>query len=135
MAYNSFEDLEVWQLASRTAVWVYELIRESRDFGLKDQMIRAAVSIPSNIAEGAERDSKIEFARFLYIAKGFAAELRTQVYIARQVHLIPEVAALKLTDDLKIISAMLHNLIKTLKPPDAPTKIYHLAHDLREPKT
>jgi four helix bundle protein len=134
MAYNSFEDLEVWKMASQTAVWIYELIRDSRDFGLRDQMIRAAVSIPSHIAEGAERDSKIEFARFLHIAKGSAAELRTQVYIARQVHLIPEAAALKLIDDLKMISAMLHNLIKSLQPPGAPTKIYHLAPDTMEPK-
>jgi four helix bundle protein len=64
------------------SVRVYEVLRGCKDFGLKDQMTRAAVSIPSNIAEGAERDSKAEFIHFLHIAKGSAAELRTQVYIA-----------------------------------------------------
>ena len=116
MTYSSFENLEVWKHSCRTAVWVYELLKDCRDFGMKDQMTRSAVSIPSNIAEGAERDSKAEYIRFLHTAKGSAAELRTQVYIACQIHLISETAAQKLTDDLKRISAMLHNLIKSLKP-------------------
>lgn len=59
------------------AVVVYEHLRESRDFGLRDQMQRAAVSIPSNIAEGSDRSSK-EFTRFISIAAGSVAELRTQ---------------------------------------------------------
>jgi len=115
MAYGSFEDLEVWKHSCRTAVWVYELLKDCRDFGMKDQMTRSAVSIASNIAEGAERDSKAEFIRFLHIAKGSAAELRTQTYIAQQIQLISETAAKELTADLKKISAMLHNLIKSLK--------------------
>ncbi len=116
MAYKSFEDLEVWKQAVRTAVRVYEMLKECRDFGLKDQMTRSAVSISSNIAEGAERDSRAEFVRFLHIAKGSAAELRTQIYIAQQVQIISDPAAQELTTALKRISAMLHNLIKTLKP-------------------
>ena len=115
MAYSSFENLEVWKHSCRTAVWVYELLKEYRDFGMKDQMTRSAVSIASNIAEGAERDSMAEYIRFLHIAKGSAAELRTQTYIAKQIQLIPE-SADALMADLKKISAMLHNLIKSLKP-------------------
>jgi four helix bundle protein len=69
MSYKSFEDLEVWKKSCRLAVRIYELLGDCRDFGLKDQMTRAAVSIPSNIAEGAERDSKKEYVRFLHIAK------------------------------------------------------------------
>lgn len=115
MAYGSFEDLEVWKYSCRTAVLVYELLKDCRDFGMKDQMTRAAVSIASNIAEGAERDSRAEFMRFLHIAKGSAAELRTQTYIARQIQILSVTAADELTDDLKKISAMLHNLIKSLK--------------------
>jgi S23 ribosomal protein. len=57
MAYCSFEDLEVWKRSCRLAACVYELLRNCKDFGLKDQMTRAAVSIASNIAEGAERGS------------------------------------------------------------------------------
>ena len=115
MAYCSFENLEVWKRSCRLAVQVYELLKECRDFGMKDQMTRSAVSIASNIAEGAERDSRPEYIHFLHIAKGSAAELRTQVYIAKQIQLISGTAAMELTADLKKISAMLHNLIKSLK--------------------
>ena len=74
--YRSFEDLEVWKRACNLAVQVYASLRDCRDYGLRDQMQRAAVSIASNIAEGAERPPK-EFSRFLTIARGSAAELRT----------------------------------------------------------
>src|SRR5690348_4028536 len=85
MGYSSFEDLEVWKRSARLAVKVYDVLRDCRDYGLKDQMTRAAVSIASNIAEGAERDSRSEYIRFLHIAKGSSAELRTQVYIAQRI--------------------------------------------------
>lgn len=73
------------------------------------------MSISSNIAEGAERDSKREFVRFLHIAKGSAAELRTQVYISCQIGLIDGEAQKELVEELKVISAMLHALIKSIK--------------------
>jgi len=57
MGYNSFEKLDVWKRSCRIAVRMYELLRDCQDYGLKDQMTRAAVSIPSNIAEGTEHDS------------------------------------------------------------------------------
>ncbi|MBV1720864.1 MAG: four helix bundle protein [Desulfomicrobium sp.] len=116
MAYRSFEELEVWKKSCRLAVRMYEALRACKDFGLKDQMTRSAVSIASNIAEGAERGSRLEFIRFLHIAKGSAAELRTQVYIAQQIEALPVSCAKELINDLKTISAMLQNLIKTLKP-------------------
>ena len=79
--YSSFGDLEVWQRSCPFAVRVYETLKSCRDFGLRDQMTRAAVSIASNIAEGAERDSVAEYVRFLHITKGSAAETRTQLII------------------------------------------------------
>jgi len=78
-------------------------------------MTRSAVSIPSNVAEGAERDSKIEFIRFLHIAKGSAAELRTQAYIADKIGSINSKTVQELVEELKSISSMLHALIKSLK--------------------
>ena len=116
MAYSSFEDLAVWKKGCRIAVKIYEILKDCRDYGLKDQMTRSAVSIPSNIAEGAERDSVAEYIRFLHIAKGSSAELRTQVYIAQQIAVINQKTKNELVEELKIISSMLHALIKSLKP-------------------
>ena len=111
MGYSSFEDLEVWQRACRLAVRIYEVLKNCKDYGLKEQMTRSAVSIASNIAEGAERDSTLEFIRFLHIAKGSAAELRT----ACKIEVIKEPIQKELTNELKNISSMIHGLIKSLK--------------------
>ncbi|TVR56624.1 MAG: four helix bundle protein [Candidatus Competibacteraceae bacterium] len=115
MSYRSFEDLEVWKRACRVAVRVYEVLRDCRDYGLRDQMTRAAVSIASNIAEGAERASAPDYNRFLHIAKGSAAELRTQLYIAQRIGLIDSTTQTELTQELKEIAAMLQGLTKSLK--------------------
>jgi len=115
MAYASFEDLEVWKRSCRLAVEVYEILKDCRDFGLKDQLCRSAVSVPSNVAEGAERDSKAEFIRFLHIAKGSAAELRTQIYIAQRIGILTSSNKDKLVPELKEISAMLQGLINSHK--------------------
>jgi four helix bundle protein len=81
-----FEDLEAWKLSREVVNDVYRLSRIddfAKDFGLRDQIRRSAVSIMSNIAEGFERDGKKEFVNFLSIAKGSAGEVRAQLYIAR----------------------------------------------------
>ena len=98
------------------AVDVYGVLRECRDFGLKDQMTRSAVSIASNIAEGAERNSIPDFVRFLHIAKGSAAELRTQMYIAERIGIVSPAQQQAMAAELKQISAMLQSLAKSLKP-------------------
>ena len=122
MSYQSFEDLEVWKRSCKIAVRIYDLLKNCRDYGLKDQMTRAAVSIASNISEGAERDSKAEFIRFLHIAKGSAAELRTQIYIAQQIGIFTSDLRDELVEELKSISSMLHALIKSLPPKTANRK-------------
>lgn len=114
MGYNSFEDLDVWKRACRLAIEIYESLRKCNDYGLKDQMTRSVVSIASNIAEGAERNSGTEYIRFLHIAKGSAAELRTQVYIAQQIGIYKSSKAVEFVNELKEISAMLQGLIKSL---------------------
>ena len=115
MAYRSFEDLEVWKRGCRLTVRIYEVLKDCKDYGLKDQMTRASVSIASNIAEGAERNSVAEYMRFLHIAKGSAAELRTQVYIAQKIGVLSMEVQQELVDELKQISAMLQALVKSLK--------------------
>jgi four helix bundle protein len=112
MPYQSFESLEAWQRACRLAKAVYQAMGSSRDFGLKDQMTRAAVSIPSNIAEGYERGTNRDFIRFLKIAQGSAAELRTQAYIAHSVGEMAKRDMLHVVEDCKAIGAMLQALAK-----------------------
>ncbi len=114
MAYKSFEELEVWKRGCRLAVEVCRTVGESKLYALRDQMQRAAISVPSNIAEGCERDSKLEFIRFLRIAKGSAAELRTQTYIAQKLEMISKTDADRFIAELKEISAMLQGLIRSL---------------------
>src|SRR6478672_7436693 len=75
MAFRSFEDLEVWQRGCRLAVDIFETFSSCRNFTMQDQIQRAALSIPSNVAEGYERDSNKEFVRFLNISKGSCGEL------------------------------------------------------------
>lgn len=115
MGYSSFEDLDVWKRACRLAVRLYELLRECRDYGLKDQMTRAAVSIPSNIAEGYERNSVKESIHFFHISKGSAAELRTQLYIASRIGIISREGMQELAQESKEISSMLQGLLRSYK--------------------
>jgi four helix bundle protein len=85
---SRFEDLAVWQEGCDLAVQIYRLSREgklAKDYGLRDQMTKSAVSIPSNIAEGKERETAPELIRYLYIAKGSTGELQTQLYIAQRI--------------------------------------------------
>ena len=116
MAYRSFEELEVWKRSCKLAVDTYIFLKDCREFGLKDQMNKVAVSIPSNIAEGAERDSKKEFIHFLNIAKGSAAELRTQIYICEKIGILAPKQTRPLVEETKEISSMLQGLINSQKP-------------------
>lgn len=86
-----FEDIEAWQKARELTRAIYAVSDEgrfSRDFGLRDQIRRAAVSVMSNIAEGFERHGDTEFKRFLAIAKGSAGEAKAQLYVALDAGLI-----------------------------------------------
>ena len=82
---EKFEDLIAWQKARELTKRVYEMTRHgdfAKDFGLKDQIQRATVSIMSNIAEGFERGGRAEFHQFLSVAKASCAEVRSQLYVA-----------------------------------------------------
>lgn len=82
MKFQRFEEIEVWKLSRILVKEIYDITNApafSKDFGLKDQIRRSAVSIPCNISEGYERKSNTEFIRFLYISKGSAGEVRTQL--------------------------------------------------------
>lgn len=88
-----FEDLIAWQKARVLIKEVYDITNKgefARDFGLRDQIRRAAVSVMSNIAEGYERNSPGDFYRFLMIAKASCAEVRSQLYVALDVGYLTE---------------------------------------------
>jgi len=114
MAYQSFEDLEVWQRGCRLSVAIFQTFESSKKFSLKDQLERAGLSIPSNIAEGAERGSTKDFAHFLNFSKGSCSELRTQLYIARKLKLLGRIDFDNFVAETKEISAMLEGLRRSI---------------------
>jgi four helix bundle protein len=113
--YHSYEDLEVWKRSVDVAVRLYSLLENCRDYGIKDQMLRSAISVPSNVAEGAERDSKRDFVRFLRISKGSAAELRTQLHIAGRAGIASAASCAELKSEVAEISRMLQGLVASLR--------------------
>jgi four helix bundle protein len=114
MAFQSFEDLEVWQRGCRLAVDVFETFANCGNFTMQNQVQRAALSIPSNVAEGYERNSNKEFIRFLNIAKGSGGELRTQLYISRKLKFLTKSEFDQLVGECKETSAMLHGLARAV---------------------
>ena len=108
-----FEDLEVWKRATRLSVELFKATRGIKDYNYRDQITRSGLSIPSNIAEGYERGSLKDSIRFLYIAKASCGELRTQIYIGKEVGYIPSDNSLNWIDETRVISKQLASLIKT----------------------
>ena len=109
---GKFEDLLVWQNSVSLTTNIYTIFKGCRDYSFKDQICRASVSIPSNIAEGFERQTNKEYIHFLYIAKESAGEVRTQLVIAKNLKYIDEEIYQGLSNNIKRISAQLFQLIK-----------------------
>jgi four helix bundle protein len=117
MTISGFQDLIVWQKAMGLATAIFELTKKlpkEEIYALSNQMRRAAVSIPSNIAEGHERNSTREYVRFLAIAKGSKAELETQLRICVKVGYFSNTDILEAMNLLHEITKMLSTLIKKL---------------------
>ena len=108
-----FEDLEVWKRAAQLSANIYIQLSELKDYGFKDQITRSGLSIPSNIAEGFERESQKDNINFLSYAKGSCGELRCQTYIGMDIDYIPKDIGKKWLQEATEISAMLSGLIKT----------------------
>jgi four helix bundle protein len=111
---GNFHKLRVWQKAKGLAVYIYketQIGRFAKDYGLRDQIRRAAVSIASNIAEGDELNTDKQAVNFFYIAKGSAAELLTQAIIAFEIGYIKSEKYQFIEKESKAISGMLTNLI------------------------
>lgn len=113
---SDFKELEVWRRAIELVASIYELsggFPESEKFGLTNQLRRAAVSIPSNIAEGSARHHAKDFIHFLRIADGSAAEVETQLIIASKLKYITLEQAI--TDEVVVVRKMLAGLIKSIR--------------------
>ncbi len=113
-----FEDLEVWIAAKDASVMIYRITESEslrKDFGLKDQIRRASISVISNIAEGFERNGNKEFIQFLSIAKGSAGEVRAQLYIIKELNFINEEEFVLLYEKVTQVSKMLSGFINYLK--------------------
>lgn len=114
---ESFEDLRVWQKGIELVKQVYILTKDgelSRDFGLRDQLRRASVSIPTNIAEGFERYSRKEYVNFLNIAKGSAGEVRSLLRVALEVGYLEKPIYDQLYNQTVELSRMLFTQIQAI---------------------
>ncbi len=114
MRVKNFEDLEVWKDARSLTREIYELTTDpkfSKDFGLRDQIRRAAVSIMSNIAEGFERGGNQEFIQFLYVAKASCGEVRSQLYVALDQSYATQKTCAELTKSFRRLSIMISNFV------------------------
>ena len=117
-AAQTFEDLHIYQRARELTSQIYTITKTvefAKDFTLIDQVRRAAISVMSNVAEGFERGSKIEFIQFLYIAKGSCGEVRAQLQIAKDLKYIPDEQYTQLYKLAQTISAMISNFIAHLQ--------------------
>ena len=118
MKIQQFEDKKVWQEARTLVNQIYKSTSKqkfSKDFGLRDQIQRAAVSVMSNIAEGYERDSNKEFIRFLLYSKGSVGEVRSLLYIAQDLSYLTEEEFSKHYESAISIIKQISNFIKYLK--------------------
>ena len=124
-AFKTFEEINAWQNARVLVKDVYAMTRNgafNHDYGLKDQIQRAAISVCSNIAEGFERRGNKEFVNFLWIAKGSTAEVCSQLYNARDLGYITDERFNVMYDSAKQIGGMLFNLITVLSSNSTRTK-------------
>jgi four helix bundle protein len=118
MPVKNFEELEIWQEARRLTQAIYQLTKRekfSRDFSLRDQIQRAAVSVMSNIAEGFERGGNQEFVQFLYVAKASCGEVRSQLYVAVDQGYIFKADSEESSVAFRRLSGMIGNLISYLR--------------------
>jgi len=116
--FERFEDMDIWQQARDVTKAIYFHSQQggfARDFGLRDQIRRAAVSVMSNIAEGFERGTNKEFIQFLYIAKGSSGEVRSQLYVAFDLGYIDKDTFETIRADLLSLSKQISGFIQYLR--------------------
>ncbi len=111
---NNFEEIIAWQQAKELTIAIYSSLASCKDYGYRDQIQRATVSIMNNIAEGFERRGDREFKHFLYIAKGSCAEVRSMLSIASDLGYVPQDKAENLAKQAVTIRKLLASFIRKL---------------------
>jgi len=114
MLIQKFEDLVAWQKAQDLAFAMYGLFKESKDYGFKDQILRASVSISNNIAEGFDRKGKVEFKRFLYISKASCSEVKSMLYLLKRIDPAKKDQVQVLISNCEEISRIIQGLVNSL---------------------
>jgi four helix bundle protein len=112
---QQFEKLEIWQNARLLSVKIYDHFGQIKDYGFKDQICRASISVMNNIAEGFERNSYKEFKHFLQIAKGSAGEVRSMLWIANDLNYIEREKSQQLIEEHIVLSSQLSRFIQYLQ--------------------
>jgi four helix bundle protein len=112
-----FEDLEVWKKSARLSADLYKYFKLLKDYGFRDQITRSGLSVPSNIAEGYERESSKDRSKFLTYTKGSCAELRTQLYIGMEAGYIDKEQGRQWVQETQELSRMLFGLLKYFSQP------------------
>lgn len=116
MGVQKFEDLIAWQKAQDIAVEIYKQYKDSKDYGFRDQILRASLSISNNIAEGFDRSSNADFSRFLYYSIGSASELKSMLYLSERLGYTSKIQTNELLDKSNEVSKIIRGLIKSLTP-------------------
>ena len=111
---GGFEDLVVWLESKELAGLIYKAFSDLRDFGFKDQVQRAAVSVMNNIAEGFERGSDADFVRFLFVAKASCGEVRSMIFLAIDLNYLDKNSADLIIEKCRKLSRGLASFIKYL---------------------
>lgn len=114
MRFERFEDIAAWKMSRELAREIYAKFNRSRDFGFRDQILRASVSIMNNIAEGFERSGNREFIRFLRISRGSCAEVCSMLYLAKDLAYLSEDEFNGFIQKSKQITRVLSGLLRSL---------------------
>jgi four helix bundle protein len=109
-----FEDITTWQKSQELAILLYKEFKGIHDFGFKNQLLRAAVSISNNIAEGFERNSDKDFSKYLHISKGSCSEVKSMIYLSENLNNITIEKSKIYLENCSEITRIINGLIKSL---------------------
>ncbi|HTA81546.1 MAG TPA: four helix bundle protein [Bacteroidia bacterium] len=118
MKIKKFEDIIAWQKAQTLTIELYSSFSQIKDYGFKEQICRASISISNNIAEGFDRSSDADFKRFLHISLGSCSEVRSMLYLAEKLKYIDMPRRDFLIQESSEVSKILWGLIKSISPKD-----------------